>query len=113
MLRELVRSGERGESEASNIISIIDHFERCEDPRTCAPPGTLPFRHAHFVCRHFTVDRKCGAYEQRPAMCSAFPYGRSCPYCTAGEVDGPPTRWARVEETGVFTPIEVARLCPE
>lgn len=33
------------------------------------------------TCRHFDAGSgRCRAYEQRPRMCSRFPYGRPCPY---------------------------------
>lgn len=35
--------------------------------------------HDLFTCRHWDeTTRLCAAYEQRPAMCSDYPYTRSC-----------------------------------
>lgn len=43
----------------------------------------------HFTCRHWDEDtRLCGIYEDRPAMCRKFPYGKPCPFgcsCKNGE----------------------------
>lgn len=34
-----------------------------------------------YACRHWNPEtRRCGAYEDRPPMCSTFPYGRPCRY---------------------------------
>lgn len=33
----------------------------------------------HFTCRHWDEEtRLCGAYNERPAMCSEYPYGNVC-----------------------------------
>jgi Fe-S-cluster containining protein len=43
----------------------------------------------HWTCRHHDVDTgNCRVYDQRPAMCRDYPYGRSCPQpeCTADVV---------------------------
>lgn len=35
----------------------------------------------HYTCKHFdTETRRCTNYENRPAMCSKYPYGRKCEY---------------------------------
>lgn len=40
----------------------------------------------YYRCTHLTVEGKCGIYENRPAMCAEYPYGRECRFCgvTAG-----------------------------
>lgn len=37
-----------------------------------------------YNCRHLQADGNCGDYDNRPAMCSDYPYGRPCGYadCT-------------------------------
>lgn len=35
----------------------------------------------YYTCKHFDeATSNCAIYETRPRMCSAFPYGRRCPY---------------------------------
>lgn len=46
-----------------------------------------------YVCRHFDrVARRCTDYENRPRMCSEYPYGNPCdePACTLGGPDAAP-----------------------
>lgn len=33
-----------------------------------------------YTCIHHQPDGDCAQYEQRPQMCSGFPYGEPCPY---------------------------------
>jgi Fe-S-cluster containining protein len=33
-----------------------------------------------YHCRHLLPSGDCDDYENRPWMCSAFPYGQKCPY---------------------------------
>lgn len=41
-----------------------------------------------YTCKNLTSDGLCGIYDDRPRMCSQYPYGRSCafPQCEAKEV---------------------------
>ena len=48
-----------------------------------------------YACRHLLPSGDCDDYANRPYMCSAFPYGRPCPYpqcefddARHGKVDG-------------------------
>lgn len=60
----------------------------------------------HYSCVFFDGAR-CTAYAERPAyMCGAFPYGEACEHCSIGYTVGSAAPWARVEETGIFTPWE-------
>jgi Fe-S-cluster containining protein len=35
-----------------------------------------------FTCRHWDeVTHRCTAYEDRPDLCRAYPYGRECEWC--------------------------------
>lgn len=46
-----------------------------------------------YACIHFDkVARRCTDYENRPWMCSAYPYGKPCdqPKCTLGGPDAAP-----------------------
>lgn len=48
--------------------------------------GTL----AHwFTCRHLLPSGDCGDYENRPEMCSGYPYGKACNFdgCTLVPAD--------------------------
>ena len=40
---------------------------------------------ARFTCKNLRSNGDCGDYENRPWMCSAYPYGGAClnPECTA------------------------------
>lgn len=44
----------------------------------------------HFTCRNWDeATRRCRIYDERPAMCADFPYGRACQYggdaCTCAD----------------------------
>lgn len=52
--------------------------------------GDLP--QYHYTCKHFdAASGNCGDYENRPAMCRDYPYGRSCAYrgCTMKAKEAP------------------------
>jgi len=58
-----------------------------------------------YPCRKFDpITRLCTIYDQRPQMCSEYPYGRSCELCDASEVtEGEPiSRYVPAEYTGIF-----------
>lgn len=43
---------------------------------------------ALYTCKHWDEDtRLCGIYEDRPAMCRAFPYGKPCEHGCACKSD--------------------------
>jgi Fe-S-cluster containining protein len=37
-----------------------------------------------YTCRHLLGNKNCAIYENRPRMCSGYPYGKKCVYpgCT-------------------------------
>lgn len=47
----------------------------------------------YYTCTHLTPSGDCGIYESRPAMCSAYPYGKRCGYpgCTWDEARSLPS----------------------
>jgi Fe-S-cluster containining protein len=48
-------------------------------------PGRAITRACHlYACSHHQADGNCEIYQDRPAMCRAFPNGGACPYegCT-------------------------------
>lgn len=58
-----------------------------------------------YTCKHFdTVTNGCMNYENRPRMCSAYPYGRECTFlgCTRKEEreQGPEQRMRHVSGIG-------------
>jgi Fe-S-cluster containining protein len=56
-----------------------------------------------FACKRWDREtRLCTRYDERPLMCSAYPYGRGCEYCSYGTLDGSPSRWKPVAETGIW-----------
>lgn len=53
--------------------------------------GTQPERFVwkrrghYFTCRHWDEEtRLCGIYDQRPAMCREYPYGKECDHGCGG-----------------------------
>jgi Fe-S-cluster containining protein len=54
------------------------------------PAAALPADAGVFTCRHWDEETGlCGAYDQRPAMCRDFPYGRPCVYGCGYQVPDP------------------------
>lgn len=65
-------------------------------------PSPLGPGNSAFKCLAFDeVTRRCSEYEARPSICSRYPYGNDCQYCTAGYSE-PPKRWPPVADTGIF-----------
>lgn len=67
-----------------------------------------------YTCKHY-VDGNCDNYENRPAMCSRFPYGKRCNYrkCEwdkgngeAGEFHGEDPNRAEIQEKTIPQIIE-------
>jgi hypothetical protein len=70
----------------------------------------------HYGCRVFDpATMRCREYDQRPNMCSRYPYGRACGWCTVGDPNQPlrlkpileVMRWFGQDhcaESGIFHP---------
>ncbi len=76
--------GHYGLQDAQKLRSMLVPVRREEDGRWL------------YSCRHLLPNGDCDDYENRPYMCSAFPYGKPCPYpdCTWDQGrhgDGTPT----------------------
>lgn len=66
-----------------------------------------------FTCRNWDPDtRLCLIYDQRPAMCSRYPYDGVCGYCglVGPECEDPAT--ARYVMSGYLYPLDVSALLP-
>ncbi len=70
------------DDEGNTIRDMLILLDPIEDPM----PGCNDW---NATCRNFDlVTRSCRIYEDRPDMCSAYPYGRACSYAGCTMTDG-------------------------
>lgn len=69
---------------------IFLRFDK-QEPGWRKPAGATRY---HYTCKNFDpVTRNCMNYENRPSMCSDYPYGRSCAYKGCTRVCAPKIAW--------------------
>jgi Fe-S-cluster containining protein len=91
-LQENLRASRAGESQDANghfigqdietVANMVIHlgaFDR--NPVTLAKIDGLA---NYYTCKHLQPNGDCGIYENRPRVCSGYPYGNHCNYpgCT-------------------------------
>lgn len=71
------------------IINMID------------PTGEQSSKGHHYTCKHWDqTTRLCTIYENRPFMCSDYPYGQACEHC--GLEEGiPPSERLVIQRAGI------------
>jgi len=74
--------------DAAFILDMVVPLER-----SAVPDGHVGEPRQYYTCRHLLATGDCGVYEQRPLMCSDYPYeGGRChhPECTWDDGRNPP-----------------------
>ena len=73
-----------GHTELQKIVSMVVPLE--EAPAVCGRNGDQPW--PRFTCIHFDpVNKLCRDYENRPRMCSEFPYDTTCNHCNLNRAE--------------------------
>lgn len=69
--------------DGEQIVAMVEHLGEFKQGE--APPDMLPGTQAtgagnYYRCRNIGDDGLCGIYEDRPRMCSEYPYSVTCNY---------------------------------
>lgn len=88
-LREAARIRNGDSYKVPRMVIFQGWKEPYDQPRTTYPKGRGYRAGGHYyTCKHHdSATGNCRDYQNRPRMCSDFPYGRACPYddCQAPE----------------------------
>ena len=87
MARDSIR---RCSGHCCRSFSIPYKLEELEEKQVAIRDGAMiidmliPLEDGKFTCRHIADNGDCSIYENRPDMCSKYPYGDRCSYqgCT-------------------------------
>lgn len=83
-----------------NPIEIIRVAAMVIPLNSDGPPGAIPLEGWRYTCKHHNTETgDCMNYENRPKLCSEYPYGQQCTFegCTWEEARNPPVPVSRLK----------------